>query len=462
MPKTVTATKKEMPLKSRKRWKFGRTGIAVLLFLALALSITSLLVWTPSNSELTSRSGRSKTQAQFTVLNSKSNNELNVLEKPFQWYRDHWSSHVKNNDNATTGKPWEQTELPSWMKDYFEWHENQTRKRSKTNGIPAKYLVVQCLEQDKQCGGLADRLLSLPFYILLAAQTKRILIIVWTVPFPLEEFFIPNGFDWRLPSSFHGEEDSNKFLSAPSIKDKTVFSSVSNLIQAASRDNQQSIVRARVQDYATAWKYYDQHQQQQHASQESGKTTTIPFAMQHYRELFSVLFQPSPPLQQAVQQQKIPTNGTYAVAHYRALYGSSQPPRAFIRAAAKNAANCASQLFPSHSIYVLSDSIEALQSLLDYRPGVVIPVMNDENSNPQHLDKATRKQKDSKMTKETKYKPSDFYSIFLDVLLMAGAQCVSYGQGGFGKLGSLLSRNNSCTSRHFDKGRMVSCLWKRH
>ena len=42
--------------------------------------------------------------------------------------------------------------------DYFDWHRDQTSKVNSCNVKDYKFLVLRCSEEDKQCGGVADRL----------------------------------------------------------------------------------------------------------------------------------------------------------------------------------------------------------------------------------------------------------------------------------------------------------------
>ena len=251
-------------------------------------------------------------------------------------------------------------------------------------------------------------------------------------------------------------------------------------------------------------------------------TTTTNFAEKHYGDLFFVMFQPSPPLTQAMQEKIVispfmiendttkeqhhdsPTSRmlppNYAVAHYRSLYGSlhTPPSLTYMTSVAKNAVNCASKLFPGEAIVFLSDSIEAASALMielrrEQHGGGVPPapshkkvdgvffkrnmIINVDSNNtrltstklqqPLHLDKATRQQQERSLRQQqqqrtatggtTNFEPSDFYDTFIDLFLMANARCVSYGQGGFGKMGSMLSSNPTCNNRHFENGKMVRC-----
>jgi hypothetical protein len=62
-----------------------------------------------------------------------------------------------------------------------------------------KFLIIRCLNQDR-CGGLSDRIKPLLMFIAIASHTKRILMIRWERPYPLEEYLIPNEINWTIPS----------------------------------------------------------------------------------------------------------------------------------------------------------------------------------------------------------------------------------------------------------------------
>jgi hypothetical protein len=155
----------------------------------------------------------------------------------------------------------------------------------------------------------------------------------------------------------------------------------------------------------------------------------------------------------------------FVVAHYRALYGTQVPSMHYIQAASENAVNCASELLPGVPVVFLSDSSEAQQSMgqiietSKHNKIVIIPSSNRSFSSvrrsPLHLDKATR----GLPYQPHNYEPADFYDTFLDLMLMARASCVAFGQGGFGRMGSLLSQNQTCTKRHFENGKLVACKW---
>ncbi len=118
---------------------------------------------------------------------------------------------------------WELSDFaPTWMKEYFEWHQkkrltlteelwHQWKKNTTTSILDAsatgtKFLVVQCMQNHNQkdhvsCGNLMERLGLLPFWLRLAHETNRVLFLHWTVPTDLSEYLEPpaGGCDWRTP-----------------------------------------------------------------------------------------------------------------------------------------------------------------------------------------------------------------------------------------------------------------------
>jgi thymidylate synthase len=104
---------------------------------------------------------------------------------------------------------WDETssKLPTWMKRYLTWHKHQRTQLlqhpNQTNAVfsSGRFLVMQCLKRDLNCGGTSDRLKPIPWALRTAYYTRRILLIHWDQPGLLEEFLVPpkGGFDWRVP-----------------------------------------------------------------------------------------------------------------------------------------------------------------------------------------------------------------------------------------------------------------------
>jgi hypothetical protein len=99
--------------------------------------------------------------------------------------------------------------LPQWLQEYFTWHNEQTSKiGAATSDI--KYAGLICLPNHNSCGGIADRLRPLLFYLFLAKQSNRVLCIHWTKNFALEEYLQPIsnfGIDWRCPTEIQDPDN---------------------------------------------------------------------------------------------------------------------------------------------------------------------------------------------------------------------------------------------------------------
>ena len=102
------------------------------------------------------------------------------------------------------------TILPEWVKNYVAWHREQRARflDAKRNNSPSaddvKFLIVRCSMQDR-CGGASDRLQDLPYKMMTANQTNRVLLVVWEKPVPLEIFLVPpaDGIDWSMQGEMY-------------------------------------------------------------------------------------------------------------------------------------------------------------------------------------------------------------------------------------------------------------------
>jgi len=119
--------------------------------------------------------------------------------------------------------------LPAWLQTYHSWHANQLAKLDEletellvaANGRTAadissdvirnrtqqfRFLVVVCLN-GVTCGGLSDRIKAIPYWLIRANQTNRILLLHWAKnDIPLEAFWEPppGGLNWSVPRPKEG------------------------------------------------------------------------------------------------------------------------------------------------------------------------------------------------------------------------------------------------------------------
>lgn len=142
-----------------------------------------------------------------TYLLSK--DELNIRTEPSQTSDDEelfldWNKNERRINQILLDRS--KTIIPEWMAQYVTWHQEQRQildNSTISNNTAAindmKFMVVRCIERQK-CGGLSDRMKPLPFYLMVANLTQRVLLFHWTKPIELENFLMPpdNGIDWRI------------------------------------------------------------------------------------------------------------------------------------------------------------------------------------------------------------------------------------------------------------------------
>jgi hypothetical protein len=348
-----------------------------------------------------------------------------------------------SNDTLAAADLWDSsTVLPRWMKEYFAWHRDQLARLSPlhwNNATQFRYLIMRCLAVDDRCGGTSDRIQSVPYAILLANATRRILFITWEKPHPLEEFLVPpaGGMNWTVPDWLL----SRLTLSATPESKIIRGSGTSYLAKHGDL-----VVQMRHQSHDHGAKYY-----------ENSQPPGAPRFEQVYREVWSVVFEPSPAVAALIERirRQIGLGGTggesssYASVHVRANY---QKQDANADARVRNAINCASALQPGATIYLATDSRNVTLAGLRYGKavgGTVVARIHPESDNgdPLHLDRGSNFLSASGADLEGR-PPSDFYDTFVDLYLLAGGQCTAVGVGGYGRWANAISPNSSCVVDH--------------
>lgn len=398
--------------------------------------------------------------------------------------------------NQTVWK--ESRALPTWMKNYFQWHSEQMalyRRHSQnfnasaTNNstLPPKFLVVRCLETDTKCGGTADRLAPLPFLVMLAARLQRILLIHWERPAALQEFLEPVSIDWRVPETLL---QSTLWKKTPRL---TVVEDILSLLDPNFREptNQRrrrkrlpkvlpSVVTILFQSNDHGATMYNDFKDQTNlflkndsVANSNSDSERQPTFQQVYSECWRSLFQPTAPIQSRIDAalqklQLVPRQ--YVAVHIRGLYQKAAGPKrtAFV---ARNAMHCASQLRVSahEAIYVTTDSFNSTQAALEYahqnHPETRVVARSIEQQQQQrtapvlHLDRGTAflSKNASAWTAQTNGAASSFYDTFVDLYLLALARCRSVHLGNYAKWAHLISDDNKdCFNNHLSR----MCPWK--
>lgn len=362
---------------------------------------------------------------------------------------------------------WDRPELmiPEWMKDYFRWH----RWKRSTWKDPAsdnnedwreseRWLISQCLmSQDKRkCGGTADRLKPIPTLLRTAYENKRVFLIRWTRPAPLEEFLLPpaGGFDWRIPPAL------DEYIEDKS-KGKRLATKRLILEYAA---NGLSLVRARYQT-GTPDKSYNELVFDTNSTELGAQDNQEQFGFEPlFSRVWSVLFTPSPPIQEILQSRLsslglVPNE--YVASHLRALYAVDDRPLDEIHTFTENALACATNVYPGVPIFFASDAAQALEHAQNFNGK---QVQDDANQTIRLKVVTAADDKKASASGETPNNDNstlnhpwhldsyigpveNFYDTFVDLYMLAMAGCVTYGKGGYGHWGMLIGGHTQCQLR---------------
>mmetsp|Transcript_31637 Transcript_31637/g.74456 ORF Transcript_31637/g.74456 Transcript_31637/m.74456 type:complete len:492 (+) Transcript_31637:259-1734(+) len=370
----------------------------------------------------------------------------------------------KNSDYDffPTTKYKESKTIPRWMIEYFDWHREQTLILNECNYKDFKYMILRCSDQDKKCGGLADRLKSLPFFLAAAARTKRIFLIRWDRPCKLEHFLLPNEINWSVPDWLPGKVDN--FMENPNAY---FIPSGKRLYRMLERYKDILIIEGLVQDFYGGSAYYHKLDCELDDLKTYNETeANILNDMMGWKDyetffhdLFRLVFKPVGPLQERIDKMMKDANvtpGHFAAAHYRAFYATEDVkdsiPISRHQKKTINALNCASRLQPGDPIYFASDSnvaVEEAKKMNDqYEDRRIVTVEHEAEA--LHLDRGG--------TISGHY--SDFYPSFVDFLFMGNARCIVFGEGGFGRFANLLSMDPFCVMKHDgDRKGNPKCTW---
>lgn len=363
------------------------------------------------------------------------------------------------HNRSRADRPWVKSKnLPSYLKEYLDWHVEMRcaldQKPQHPEEDDVKYLVVLCLQEYHACGGLADRLLPLPIYILYAYKMKRLLLIRWTRPYPLEEFLVPFGINWTVPEWLIG--------CIPSYLNTKSATRFNNL---AIKLNSTKIMTAGLQIGAKQLSEFYNTQILKDFNDTDYTYERV------YRDLFHSMFVLVPPIESLVQnalQQFNLTPGAYSSVHVRARHHESGlldgngtidksgglpfsgRTKGKLLNIIEHALSCAATSSPGLPIYIATDSHLATNHVIlqneatrntfnnsSYEAAVTRIVGAIHHRDPLHLDEQHTQHHHSR-------KPSDYYHIFVDLWLLGMSKCSAVGVGGFGRLGLNLSSNSSC------------------
>jgi hypothetical protein len=410
----------------------------VLLIVGLSTIITQLLYGLRICIQYDPRNMDADTSTNKTLIRSVS------AETYIDDHKDELSRHFLAQNS---------TVLPAWFKEYVVSHKEKRLALNETNWKNQRFLIMRCLETDTGpwqlvCGGASDRLQSVPAMLMLANMTGRMLFIKWSRPAPLQEFLVPptGGLDWTIPDWLDLHLDFQKL--------PVVFKTRTTKIAMKEAASSKQIMTFRRQMHTNGATFYNEHK----------SMNELEFNLV-VRAFWDTLFTPSPPVAALIRQNMNDLHlvpGAYVSAHVRTLYmRDTSNDMNMIR----NAVNCATKLKPGLPVYFASDSSKATLAALQYgrskenanvtatANATATVVARIADTEPMHLDRGSDYLHESAVS--TNVSASAYYDTFVDLYLLAGSQCLSYGRGGYGEWGALLSHNSTCSSHH--PGR--KCAW---
>eukprot|EP00979_Chaetoceros_neogracilis_P004902 scaffold844_cov268-Chaetoceros_neogracile.AAC.44 len=374
-------------------------------------------------------------------------------------------------------------ELPKWLSDYFAWHRNQTSNSSNET----KYLVIACLERDK-CGGFSDRLRPLPFWLLTANKTNRVLCIYWARPFGLDWFLKPlprSGIDWRCPKDFIDVLDPNlpsryqpgyqhhilfakkhKHFTAVEIAKKCIDSISQNLDRFTS-------VGFKAQDFAKI----DKMNMIFHAYSYNA-TVPVVNAWMHVpltEHIFRVMFEPIETIARSINATMTRlglVENEYTSVHVRARYptremmtilGGSKETNdhdkndkklAFEGTYKKmqvdlalNSLECGMLLKPGNTIFFSSDSVDLTNYVMNAALSLPTQTESVDKQKLYHIVGIDSREEIKHLEHGRHVSHVEFYPLIEDLLIMGGSECVSHGIGSFGAFAAGLS-GDRCRAIH--------------
>lgn len=341
--------------------------------------------------------------------------------------------------------------LPHWIQRYMIFHESEKKRFMKdSNATDVKFLVLSCT---KGCrGGTVDRLTPVPFFVLLAALSKRVLLITWSVPSELENFLVPprGGMDWRFPPqlSLSRGPTTKGWFEKPTPQtlkenmnqydDKQVLT-----LSFGNGNFQFGIMERMIAEYTN---------QESGDDDEAGAQDWSAI----FPTLFSKLFTPSPRLADFIINEMSElglARGNFLAVHGRVYYPAGRKDGEVLRKTVeeqkqilRHAIDCAMNIkeVEDAHVYVACDRIETATIVKDeYEsefPGVVkvdVGVEEDQHIAFSDFNDGVRE--------DVTVEP--FLPTFSDLWIMGMARCVVHGVGGFGSFSAMLA-GNACSYFH--------------
>lgn len=331
------------------------------------------------------------------------------------------------NDIAVGEDRWNEPgakNIPKWLKEYFDWHKGVVNGLTKENWRDQRYFAMTCLGGEI-CGNVAHRLRPLMAMLRIAADSKRVFYIHWDMPDRLEKYLHPpnkGGVNWTIPEFVMWKVR------------KSPHQNTLETIEKQAHQDDRRVVNVMYNDDSFAEPYYNQRIQE-------GEVV----ASQAFHDVWNVLFKPSFMLTERISESLRLMGlkaGEYATAHIDyELVPRDDAEQEQLRLKVENAMNCMSNLRPGGPFLVAAQTYAIAREAIVY--------------GKQHNVVVHAKQ----IAHDTSTVPTDMFTSFVEIMLMADTRCVAYNRGGYGQLGYILGYDYNCRIK-YSGNEGQECQWK--
>ena len=314
--------------------------------------------------------------------------------------------------------------IPDWLKEYFEWHNQQRALITEENWRDFRYIILTCLH-DLPCGNVAHRLRPIPGHLRAAKDSNRILLIHWDAPQRLEHYMEPlhhGGIDWIVPDYM--------MRAVRKVGHQTQM----DVIQEQASHVDRVIVNSMFNDDSFAEFTWNDKRKE-------GEVT----ADKAFHDVWNILFKPTFMMQERISESLRLIGlheGEYAAAHIDyEMEPQDDVEERELKEKVQNAMNCLSQLRPGGPYFVAAQTYDIARMAQAYGKAKNVEV---------HA---------KQIMHDAGTVPKDLYISFVEIYFMANARCVAYNRGGYGQLGYMLGFDYDCRVR-YSNPREKKCEWK--
>ena len=330
----------------------------------------------------------------------------------------------------------------------------------------------------------------LPYYILLAKLTNRVLLIKWSKPHDLSEFLVPpkGGLDWRSTPVLDGiaNQIGIKFKFKKTIENGCNETFVSNFtegfyrcVEIAKTSEAQYYFISGSRCHNKINELNDLFQKYSNSEKNEALVPLTGFDFVHsFGDIFRIFFEPVAQISRSIHEKMDDLGlieNQYDSVHIRARY-----PTDDLLKADKHAGMMDKQgglnFHRNKDImnYLVNKSTKAIQYASNVSSDASILFLASDSNDVSkfmvnHITEMEILKDSQKLVSIIRGKeplhfdidfidgtrPSDFFSIFEDFLIMGGSNCVLYGEGSFGSFGAGLI-NNKCR-KNYQKNKKVLC-----